>query len=192
MRTVRGNIDSELHRQLSRNPCLSPRRILQRHLNNELADVLGQARPTSLRLPSPEQLEALAMPADERFRLDDQQGLFPIEQARPQHEREPSGVLQSSRLHLVLFTKSQLLAQKQDLRAPSCARANCQTVETESVSKHFGDQVRNGTQRACQAKEESEHRVPGWHDNSLVEKGFLPIKPAFAAFSRQGSRRSNS
>jgi len=38
--------------------------VLQRHTNDEFADVLGQTRPTSLRLPSPEQLETLAMPAD--------------------------------------------------------------------------------------------------------------------------------
>jgi len=75
------------------------------HSDNELADVLGQSRTTGLRLPAPEKLETLAMPADESLEFDDHQGVLPIEQSTPETERETGGVVQSSRLDLPLLIK---------------------------------------------------------------------------------------
>ena len=83
---ARGNMDTELHRQLGRHASLPPGRILQRHPGDELADVLRQARPANPRLPFPEQLETSAMPADKGLRLDDHQRALPVEQLRPEHE----------------------------------------------------------------------------------------------------------
>src|SRR2546428_2578528 len=42
---TRGNIDAELQRQLGGHASLPPGRILPRHPDDELADVLGQSRP---------------------------------------------------------------------------------------------------------------------------------------------------
>ena len=39
------NIDTQLHRQLRSQTCLSPSRILLCHLHDEFADVLGKSRP---------------------------------------------------------------------------------------------------------------------------------------------------
>ena len=85
-------MDTELHRQLGRHASLPPGRILQRHPGDELADVFRQARPANPRLPLPEQLETSAMPADKGLRLDDHQRALPVEQLRPEHERESRGV----------------------------------------------------------------------------------------------------
>src|SRR5260370_15873085 len=88
---TRGNIDAKLHGQLGRHASLPPGRILQRHPDDELADVFGQARPANPRFPFPEQLETTAMPSDERLRLDDHQSAPPVEQFRPEDEGETSG-----------------------------------------------------------------------------------------------------
>jgi hypothetical protein len=50
---------------------LSPSRILLCHLHDEFADVLRNSWPTSLRLPFPEQLETLAMPANQDLGFDE-------------------------------------------------------------------------------------------------------------------------
>src|SRR6266550_3507570 len=74
----KGNIDTQLHRQLRGHARLSPSRILLCHLHDEVADVLRNSWPTSLRLPFPKQLETLALPADQGLGFDNDQGLFPI------------------------------------------------------------------------------------------------------------------
>jgi hypothetical protein len=90
---VWGNIDTEFHRQFCCDARLPPSRILPCHTDDELADVFRQARPANPRFPLPEQFETVAVPADERLRLDDHQGTPPIEQLRPEHEGETSGVV---------------------------------------------------------------------------------------------------
>jgi hypothetical protein len=55
---------------------------------NEFADVLRNSWPTSLRLPFPKQLETLAMPAYQSLWLEDDRGLFPIAEARPEDETD--------------------------------------------------------------------------------------------------------
>jgi hypothetical protein len=84
---------------------LAPSRILLCHLHDKVADALRKSWPTSfsLRLPFPGQLETLAMPANQRLWFDDDQGLFPIAEARPEDERETGGVVQSPRLDLPLL-----------------------------------------------------------------------------------------
>src|SRR5882762_5201963 len=72
------NIDTQLHRQLRCHARLSQSRILLCHLHDEVADVLSNSWPTSLRLPFPKQLETLALPADQGLGFDDDQSLFPI------------------------------------------------------------------------------------------------------------------
>src|SRR5439155_6253254 len=48
---TRRNVDTQLHRQLRGHARLSPSRILLCHLHDEVADVLRNSWPTSLRLP---------------------------------------------------------------------------------------------------------------------------------------------
>jgi hypothetical protein len=81
---TRRNVDTQLHRQLRGHARLSSSRILFCHLHDEFADVLRNSWPPSLRLPFPEQLETLAMPANQGLGFDDDQGLFPIAEARPE------------------------------------------------------------------------------------------------------------
>jgi hypothetical protein len=51
------------------------------------------------------------MPANHRLGFDDDQGRFPIAWARPEHETETVGVVQSPRLDLPLLLEGQLLSQ---------------------------------------------------------------------------------
>jgi hypothetical protein len=110
------------------------------HLHDEFADVLRNSWPTGLRLPFPKQLETLAMPANQGLWFGDDQGPFPLAEARPDDERETGGVVQSSRLDLSLLVESQLLSQEQDLRAQGSAQAEREAEErspsaTRSVIK---------------------------------------------------------
>jgi len=139
------NIDTQLHRQLCCYTRLSPSRILLCHLHDEFADVLRNSWPPSLRLPFPKQLEALAMPANQRLGFDDYQGLFPIAKTRPDDERETAGVVQSSWLDLPLLIEGQLLSQEQDLRAQGCARAEQETEEKKSIRDQIGDEAENSS-----------------------------------------------
>src|SRR5882762_1695811 len=72
------NIDTQFHRQLRCHARLSPSRILSGHLHDEFADAFRKSWPTSLRLPFPEQLETLAMPADQGFGYDEGLGIIAI------------------------------------------------------------------------------------------------------------------
>src|SRR6516165_2533560 len=123
-----------------------PSRILLCHLYDEFADVLRNSWPTNLRLPFPKQLETLAMPAYQSLWFDDDQGLFPIAEARPEDETDTGGVVQSSRLGLSLLIEGQLLSQEQDLRAQGCARAEQEAEEKKSVRDQIGDQVKQRIQ----------------------------------------------
>ena len=77
-------------------------------------------------------IETLAMPAYQSLWFDDDQGLFPIAEARPEDETDTGGVVQSSRLDLSLLIEGQLLSQEQDLRAQGGARAEQETEEKKS------------------------------------------------------------
>jgi hypothetical protein len=81
--------------------------------------------------------------ADQRLGFDDDQGLFPIAEARPEDETDTGRVVQSSRLHQSLLIEGQLLSQEQDLRAQGCARAEQETEEKKSVGGQISDQAKN-------------------------------------------------
>ena len=106
----------------------------------------GIRGPTSLRLPFPKQLEPLALPADQGLGFDDDQGVFPIAEARPKDEGETGRVVRSSRLDLPLLIEGQLLSQEQNLRAQGCARAEQETEEKKCVPAQISDQVKQRIQ----------------------------------------------
>ena len=81
------------------------------------------------------------MPAYQSLWFDDDQGLFPIAEARPEDETDTGGVVQSSRLGLSLLIEGQLLSQEQDLRAQGCARAEQETEEKKYVPGQISDQL---------------------------------------------------
>ena len=59
----------------------SPKRVLAAHFSDQLTDFHRHrrtARQTVLNFPCPEQSEALAVPGNDGFRLDDEQGRTPI------------------------------------------------------------------------------------------------------------------
>jgi len=128
-----------------------------------------------LRLPSPEQLETLAVPADQGLGPDDHQGIFPIEQPRPNHERETGGVVQSSRLRLPFFIESQLLSQEQDFCAQGRARAEHETEETASVPSQISDQGKQGIERALSYERLVE--IPLGPNDHWIKTSFAAIVP---------------
>jgi hypothetical protein len=70
------HLDAKLQREFIRHSCLPPGFLY--HPHNKLANVPRQTRPPRSGLPAPEQLESLAMPADQRVGLDDHQRIFPV------------------------------------------------------------------------------------------------------------------
>ncbi len=88
-----GHLDSQLE-QLAMDPGRPPQRIGQADLANQVSDFSGNSWSTRAAsgLPAPERLEAAPMPANNGFRLDDDDR---IQHARPQpiepDEEEPVG-----------------------------------------------------------------------------------------------------
>src|SRR5438067_1094182 len=53
-------------------------RILPRHTDNQFANLLRQSWPAAARFPSPEQLEAFAVPTNQGLRFDNEQSFLPL------------------------------------------------------------------------------------------------------------------
>ena len=70
-----GNLYAELQGQLIGDACLSPGRILPNHLGDQLTKACRNAWPPWSRLPLPEELEPLTVPADQGFWFDDDQSI---------------------------------------------------------------------------------------------------------------------
>src|SRR5262249_5548869 len=71
-----GNLNAQLH-QLALNPRSAPDRVLAAHCSNQIASFFRNSRTSWLavtNLPSPMPTKPLTMPADDRFRLDDDEG----------------------------------------------------------------------------------------------------------------------
>jgi hypothetical protein len=77
------NFDAELQGQLVGDACLSTGWILPNHLGNQMTKADGNAGPPRSRLPLAEELEPLAVPADQGFWFDEDQSIPPIAEPRP-------------------------------------------------------------------------------------------------------------
>ena len=77
------NLDAELQEQLMGDACLSPGRIFANHFSDQLTKLYRNAGPPWSRLPLPEELEPLTVPADQGFWFDNDQSTPPIAEPRP-------------------------------------------------------------------------------------------------------------
>lgn len=142
------DLDAKLERELSGHSHLATRRVLARHTGYQFAYFPWQRRPARSRLPAPEQLEALAMPADQGLWLNDHQSIFPLEQPRPEHKAQPSSVGQRSRPGFVLSVERKLFSQKQVLGnqrgpEPECRPHEKCEVRTETEKQGRNDRFRS-------------------------------------------------
>jgi hypothetical protein len=78
-------------------------------------EIQGEPRPAGPRPPTPEEPEGLAVPPEQRGRLDNCQRLAPGEAAREQDEREAERVRGPPRFHLPLAVQRELFTEKQIL-----------------------------------------------------------------------------
>jgi len=104
--------NAQLQPKLGSYAHLAPSRILPPHPCNQFANLTPQRRPAWTRLPAPEQLETLSMPADQGIRLYDHESIFPVTQPGPQHQRQASNIGQRIGLHLVFLIESKLFSEK--------------------------------------------------------------------------------
>ena len=89
------DIDAEFE-QFAVDAGRAPKRILAAHLPNQLANLFRHRWASGLAVtnfPGPEQLEALAVPANDGFRSDDHQGRSPVDPnlAQPRPEESIGG-----------------------------------------------------------------------------------------------------
>ena len=112
---TRRNLDAEFQPELVGDALFAPSRVIVDHSCDEFAQGHGNSRPARSRLPFPEQAKCFAMPTNQRRRLDNEERGFPIKEARPEDQGEPSRVRQSSWPDLVFLVESQLLAKEQVL-----------------------------------------------------------------------------
>jgi hypothetical protein len=116
-RTVRGDtVNAELELQFGGNPLFAPRRIRASDGRNQLLHIDRQSRaPQRARPPSPEEAVALTMPSDERFRFDDGERRFPINEPGEQDEGDSCRVTGSVGPDSTLRVEGKLLPQKEVL-----------------------------------------------------------------------------
>ena len=113
----RRNADTELQPELIGDPLFAPSRIFMNHSRDHLLEFDRQLRtPDGTRLSLPKQSERIAMPADQRCRLNNEKSGFPVKEAgRPEDQRQASYIRQPSGLDPVFMVEGQLLAEKQIL-----------------------------------------------------------------------------
>jgi hypothetical protein len=87
-------------------------------------------------LPTPQQPEALAVPADERFGFDIPQSRAPREHVAQSRHNPPRGIGGASRLNLSLLKECQLLAQEQILGCERAARPQADGDKMSEIEWH--------------------------------------------------------
>lgn len=149
-------LNPQFEKEFGGNEFFSPERMLLSHSPDQRSYLLPQPWPTARpRFPTPEETEALSMPTDKGLRLDDNQGILPIEESRKQNHRQASRVGRSSRFDLELQIKCQLLAEEEILRPEGCLRARPENQESEGVTSKGGEgreQAKHGESKSRTAK----------------------------------------
>src|SRR5215813_7239712 len=159
-----GELNGQLQIQLVGDAFLSPSRILCGHFLNESAQVLGDARSANRSgFPAPEETESVAVPTDERVRLD-VQGVTPGEQAAQNYHNQPSGIIGAVWLHLPLLEQNELLTQEEVLGCQRAARPRNEYEEMDEIAR-YGRQRREAL---CQrSKDGAGHKRPALHVTRL-------------------------
>jgi hypothetical protein len=112
----RRDLNAELEQEFIGNPFFAPDGILTSDLANEFPHVLGQRQSASLPgFPAPERPERRSMPLNKGFRLDDYEGVSPIEESSESHHRQTDRRRSRPRPVLAFPKQSELLAEEQIL-----------------------------------------------------------------------------
>ncbi len=111
-------------------PLGAPQRILPRHPGDEVANLGAEAWPAARPsgLPPPEEAPTLAVPAEDRLRLDEHQVAPPIAAEAPHHEPEGSVPSAEPRVRTGTERDGKLLA-KQEVLQHEVATATQQRVD---------------------------------------------------------------
>ena len=94
---------------------LAPGRVLTSHSTDQLLELRRDTRPARLAFPTPEKLEAFAMPTDEGLGRHEGQGVSPIEASAEPHERQAGWIVESARPDLAFLIEGELFAQEEIL-----------------------------------------------------------------------------
>jgi hypothetical protein len=121
---VNGSLDAELE-EFAVDPGSAPQRVGEAHVADQLADFEWHFRSADsrARLPSPEQAKPGPVPADNRLRFDDQQGVQnvgcdPIEARKNKSIK----IAEDKPLRRFSLQHIELVAQRQDLHLERGAR----------------------------------------------------------------------
>ena len=134
LRTVRGEIaNPQLEQQLVGDPLFTPQTVLVRHPADQRAQLLGNRRPATSRLHSPQQPPARAMPANHGCRLHDDKRAAPIEQPRQNGQADAGRSIYPPRPHATLDVQRELAAQEEVLGSNGLGRAEQQHHPPEGV-----------------------------------------------------------
>ena len=112
----RRHSDAELEAEFVGDPFLPPGRIVAVHGENQRAKIIRQRRAAApTRPPSPEISESRTVPTDERFRLDDHQGVMPVKEPGERQHGESNPRCGSARPNVSLLEESELFAEEEVL-----------------------------------------------------------------------------
>jgi hypothetical protein len=110
---ARRDLQAEFEPQFVGDAPLAPGEVLTRHLADESLQLRWDRRPSRTRRPWSEQLESLAPPPRERFRLHHHESPVPVKPPRQPEQGDPGGMTGLSWLDVVFLVKAQLFAQKE-------------------------------------------------------------------------------
>ncbi len=92
-------------------------------------------RPAGLALPTPEKLEALAVPADKGFGRHHGQCVSPIEPPTEPDERQAGWIVGSSGLDFAFPIEGELFAQKEILSRERAFRSQAESNQAEQIAE---------------------------------------------------------
>ena len=108
---TRRDSDADFGQEFIGNAFLSPHRVAYGHFGDQFLKVVGYTRSAARPgFPFPKQTKALAVPANQRVRFDDDQGIPPIEPPGESAKRETDRVGRSTRPNLAFDEKAELFA----------------------------------------------------------------------------------
>jgi len=129
----RRHAEPEFQEEFRGDPLLAPGRIVPGHGGDQALQLRREPRPAGP--GAPEELKGLAVPTEERGRLDDGDRLPPGQAAREEDQREPERVRRAPGFHLPRAVEGQLFAKEEILGSQGSSGPEAGAQEPHEIDR---------------------------------------------------------